>query len=510
VVTFGNEQGWFNCGAVGINAHGDVAGRGQSSVYLGNRSYIYRNGQMTDLGDFGGGSTWATAINDAGQIVGQSARPSTDTQVGAHTAFLWQAGQMTDLGTLGGRHSLAQALNNAGQVVGYSDRPSQTHRHAFLWQNGRMSDLNVYGSETTSAAYAINDAGQIVGQSGSPYPSQGPAGAFLYQNGRVEDLSSLIEPPDGSSCLLIEGDGSYFGEADAINNRGQILARGSLGPPWSDDFFVLTPVPAGRIVNFSFRGRPAASTQPIILGFVLDGGAKNLLLRGVGPALRPFGLTTALNDPRLTLFSGGNAVEANDDWGAAANPAAVAEAATRTGAYPLAAGSKDAALFYAATVGAYTVHIASANGGAGVALAEVYDADENASSSRLINTSALLRTSPGESTAIAGFVIAGDYGDTVLIRAVGPGLGKYGLSGFLPNPTVTLFDSSGTVQGTNAGWAGNQLYAQLSAQVGAFPLDDAGADAMLVASVKPGAYTVHATGAGGQSGLVLIEIYELR
>jgi probable HAF family extracellular repeat protein len=82
---------------------------------------------MTDLGTLGGSSSWATAINPSGQVVGQS-----ETARGDEHAFFWEKGVMTDLGTLGGDRSLAFGINPAGQVVGFSTTASGEER-ATLW-----------------------------------------------------------------------------------------------------------------------------------------------------------------------------------------------------------------------------------------------------------------------------------------------------------------------------------------------------------------------------------------
>ena len=58
--------------------------------------------------------------------------------------FVWQDGKMTDLGTLGGRSSRPRAINERGQVVGESVTASG-ETHPFLWQNGKMTDLGTLG-----------------------------------------------------------------------------------------------------------------------------------------------------------------------------------------------------------------------------------------------------------------------------------------------------------------------------------------------------------------------------
>ena len=91
--------------------------------------------RITDLGGLGGGSSQAVAINNRGQVAGDSY-----VKAGAWHAFVWQNGKMTDLGTLGGDRSYAEAINDAGQVVGWSTTAGGEGR-AFLWERGKMTDL---------------------------------------------------------------------------------------------------------------------------------------------------------------------------------------------------------------------------------------------------------------------------------------------------------------------------------------------------------------------------------
>ena len=106
---------------------------------------------ITSLGGLSGSSfANVTALNNFGQVVGTS----------ANHAFLWENGAMTDLGTLGGGLSAANAINDKGQIVGESTT-ANGEKHPFLWDNGVMKDLGFPGE--TSSAHGINSHGYIVG-----------------------------------------------------------------------------------------------------------------------------------------------------------------------------------------------------------------------------------------------------------------------------------------------------------------------------------------------------------
>ena len=82
---------------------------------------------IIDLGTLGGTFSDARAINERGQVVGESTTAS-----GEEHAFLWQDGTMSDLGTLSGDQSEANGINNRGQVVGGSTTATGDF-HAVLW-----------------------------------------------------------------------------------------------------------------------------------------------------------------------------------------------------------------------------------------------------------------------------------------------------------------------------------------------------------------------------------------
>jgi hypothetical protein len=145
--------------------------------------------------------------------------------------------------------------------------------------------------------------------------------------------------------------------------------------------------------------------------------------------------------------------------------------------------------------------------GSGLVLAEIYDlgASFNATTPRLINVSVNKGMAAGE-TLIAGFVIAGDTSRTVLIRAVGPGLGAFGVPGTMADPSLSLYSGSTKIAG-NDNWGGDAQVSAAFTRVGAFGLDAASKDAVLLVTLAPGAYTAQVNGTA--AGLALVEVYEV-
>jgi probable HAF family extracellular repeat protein len=154
--------GWLLLDAVGINAT-QIAGLGElngqpHAFQITDSDGVFSDGfSITDLGPSAGGiGRGVTGMSsDGSQVVG--------TNTAGH-ATLWHNGVATDLGTpTGGTYSEGADVNTSAQVVGYYVRGTFL---PFYWQNGRMTDLNklVSGNSTVWWAYAINNAGDIVGQ----------------------------------------------------------------------------------------------------------------------------------------------------------------------------------------------------------------------------------------------------------------------------------------------------------------------------------------------------------
>ncbi|HEX2100568.1 MAG TPA: choice-of-anchor tandem repeat GloVer-containing protein, partial [Candidatus Synoicihabitans sp.] len=309
--------------------------------------------------------------------------------------------------------------------------------------------------------------------------------------GSTYTIDNLTSAANGTYTVVV-------GNADdSVTSEGAVL-------------LVATPDP-GRLVNLSVRttaGKGGAET--LIVGFFIGGtGSKQVLVRGVGPTLGTFGVAGTLADPEVRLHAGATPLVTNTGWGGST---ALSNAFVQVGAFPLAATSRDAALLSTLTTGGYSAHVVSSSNATGVTLVEVYDADSPSSPSRLVNLSARTVAGTGAETLITGFVFNGNVPRTLLIRGIGPTLANFGVSGVLASPRIelhTTINNVDTTIATNTGWGGSSALSAAFTQVGAFPLPANSADAALLITLMPGAYSAHVIGVGNTTGVALVEVYEV-
>ena len=226
--------------AFGINLWGQVVGFASyvNDTVVGpvhafrtapNRSI---NPATDDLGTLGGTQSAAYGINDWGQVVGAADISGDIIRHAFRTAPNRSINPATDdLGTLGGTQSEADGINDWGQVVGYASTSGDTTRHAFRTAPNRpinpaADDLGTLGG--TSEALAINNRGEVVGYSFTDNDDT-IEHAFLFRGGVMRDLNDLI--PADSDWVL--------GEADGVNDAGQIVGIGTHGGQLRP--FLLTP-----------------------------------------------------------------------------------------------------------------------------------------------------------------------------------------------------------------------------------------------------------------------------
>jgi probable HAF family extracellular repeat protein len=266
-----------------INNYGDVVGNyGNSGVY-------YRNGSISLIPTLGGSWSYATDLNDNGEIVGSSL-----TGDGIVHAFHYREGSMNDLGTFGGQSSSANSINNSGKIAAnYTTSNGKTY--GLLYDHGSTTEIGTFGGDLT-VAYGINDRGEIVGHASVP---DGLVRAFVWKNGIMTDLGSL--------------GGDTF--AEAINNAGQIVGYSYIpGEYIVEHAFLYTN---GNLLNISGtsdismanainnRGDVVGSYTPKLDAFIYRDGRMTDLNELINPSLG-LHLTFArdINDRGQILLTG--------------------------------------------------------------------------------------------------------------------------------------------------------------------------------------------------------------
>jgi probable HAF family extracellular repeat protein len=205
---------------VAINNSGQVAGVAGTTGDAQTHAFFYSNGAMLDLGTFGGTASSASDLNDAGQVVGDA---NTANDLETH-AYLFSAGTIQDLGTLGGTFSTGYAINGLGQVIGDASLPGDREYHGFIYTGGAVQDVGTLGGHY-STAWGLNNLGQVVGISSNAFNLQR---AFLWQNGLMVDLNTFL--PSGSGWELTA--------AFYLNDAGQIVGYGNYQGQFS--WFLMT------------------------------------------------------------------------------------------------------------------------------------------------------------------------------------------------------------------------------------------------------------------------------
>jgi hypothetical protein len=274
----------------------------------------------------------------------------------------------------------------------------------------------------------------------------------------------------------------------------------------------LTARPSARLINLSTRAQVGTGGNILIPGFFISGsGTETLLIRADGPALTQFSVGGVLAQPSLSVIdSTGRVIATNTGWGTNMNPGLIASTSATVGAFALAQDSADCALIVSLPAGAYTAQVTGVNNTTGVALAEVYEV--SSTGTRLVNISTRAQVGTGPNLLIPGFVVSGSGSEELLVRADGPGLAQFSVSGVLAQPSLSVFDNSADVVATNTGWGSAPNAAQIAsigAAVGAFALSTGSSDSAQIVSLTPGSYTIQVSGAGNSTGVALAEVYEV-
>jgi hypothetical protein len=224
------------------------------------------------------------------------------------------------------------------------------------------------------------------------------------------------------------------------------------------------------------------------------------VLRALGPSLSGFGLSDVLADPVLSVYdSSGTLVTSNDNWQSDVNHFVVES----NGLAP--ANLEESAIARYMAPGAYTVIVTGRDATPGIGLVELYDISTPANA-KFVNMSTRGSVGTGDNVLISGFIVGDVDSATVVVRALGPTLATYEVSGVLSDPTLTIYDSNGSVIASNDNWQ-DDPNASLVQKNGLTPPN--ALESALVLRLPAGAYTAVVRGANGATGVGLAEVYTL-
>jgi hypothetical protein len=356
---------------------------------------------------------------------------------------------------------------------------------------------------------------------GSDYVAN--SGLLTFNPGETSKTIPVVVNGD----TTLESDETFFISLTSATNAA-IFGGGGKGTIVNDD------IPGGTLANISTRSRVLTGDNVMIGGFIIDGLTPlRVLVRSRGPSMgsAPFFVPGTLANPLLQLFSGQTVIAENDNWQTPPTCVGfVCEGATQivsTGLDPCEPNpgqtgpppncALESAILITLPPGAYTVWVSGADGGTGVGLVEIFDADTSTVSDLTnISTRSFVQTS--DNIMIGGLIIEATAPKTVLIRGRGPSMSgaPFNLSGTLANPFLQLF-SGGTVIAFNDNWRdlqGDEIVATGSdpclpnpGQATAPPGCDQ--ESAMVLDLPAGSYTAWLSGVAGQTGIGIVEIFEV-
>ena len=284
--------------------------------------------------------------------------------------------------------------------------------------------------------------------------------------------------------------------ASVIGNKIYIPAGGDvqgLGATSVNEVFAVAD--KATFANISTRLKVETGDHALIGGFIVTGPAsKRVLLRAIGPSL---GFPGALANPRLELYNAaGQQVAANDNWQEAANEQEIIDTSIPP-SHP-----SESAILTTVPPGNHTAVLRGVNDSTGIALVEVYDL-EAGGDTRLANISTRGFVQQNDDVMIGGLILDGQISRKVLVRAIGPSLGR---EEALADPILELRDVNGGLLAANDNWQDAPNRDEIIATTIA---PSNGMESAILQTLPPAPYTAIVRGANNSVGMALVEAYAL-
>jgi len=338
-----------------------------------------------------------------------------------------------------------------------------------------------------------------------------PGGFPLYRNGQL--IGAIGISGDGvDQDDIVGASGTHDFLAPFSIRADQFAYLGARLPyaKFPRDPTTIDPPPPGpppivaaaeKLANISTRVTVGTGDNQLIGGFIVTGNQpKTVIIRAIGPSLIASGITTALADPTLELHNQtGAVIAANDNWADSQQDEIEA-----TGIPPV--HELESAIVRTLAPGAYTAVVGGRDGATGTALVEAYDLSATFNST-LANISTRGAVGVESEVMIGGFIIFGNGGSTrVLVRSIGPSLVASGVPNAMPDPTLELRDTNGMLITENDNWRdGPETEIQETTLA---PSDDL--ESAIITTLPSGPYTAIVRERNGQSGIGLVEVYNLQ
>ena len=309
-----------------------------------------------------------------------------------------------------------------------------------------------------------------------------------------------LDHPDDFGQHVVAIMNSHVGDLDTlaqddINGANAIYGT---GPAYNS-------IPNGPVLmDLSARGMTSTGNNVLIGGFIVQGSQPvQLVVRCLAFSLASYDIPGALGDSLIELYdANNNLIASNDDWFTSS------DAATISSFHRDPPNSIESALLVTLNPGNYTAIVKSFSNAqqpatSGVALFEVYDLRN--SSSRLGNVSTRGQVGAGDKILIGGLIVGGSTPKPVVIRALGPTLTQFGVTGVLADPYLELRDGNGNLVEANNNWQQSPEASTIMAD-GKAPSN--AKESAIARTLTPGNYTALVLGVGGTTGAALVEVYD--
>ncbi len=409
-------------------------------------------------------------------LAGVAGSPGSADGIGSAARFAFPTGIATDgIGNIliadTGNHTIRK-ITLAGMVTTLAGSPGTFGSVDGIGSVARFNGPRGVATDNAGTVYVADSGNSTIRK--------------ITPGGAVTTLAGLASNP---------GSANGAGSSARFKNPYSMTATGA-GRVYVADTFSHTirrgARPSTLLTNISTRALVGDGDNVLIGGFIITGTQpKKVIIDALGPSLP---LAGVLANPVLDLYGPNGFIVSNDNWQDAPNAQETSDS-TRAPNNPL-----ESAIV--ATLPANnSTYTAIVRGGVGLALCEVYDLDSTADS-KLVNISSRGLVLTDDNVMIAGFVVTGPSAQKVIVRALGPSLS---LLGKLADPSLQLFDANQNLIGSNDNWRTDQE-AEISSSPFA-PSNDL--EPAIVQTLPSARYTAIVRGAGGATGLALVDLYTL-